>query len=114
MIEGMDRIKSAMQSRANQYEKDLQEAGLLMAQAIVAGARRRLYQNLKYPKSHSPLAQNIRLEAEGGDLKVITDKAYARFVEFGTRTMPARPFLTPATEEVKVSYSEFFNNKEAS
>lgn len=39
------------------------------------------------------------LPAEGG--ADLTAPGYARFVEFGTRKMQARPFLRPALEEAR-------------
>jgi len=54
------------------------------------------------------LANSINsVVTQEGDIRVFTDKPYARFVEFGTINQPARPFLTPAVEEVKVTFSGF-------
>ncbi|PCI33389.1 MAG: hypothetical protein COB54_03540 [Alphaproteobacteria bacterium] len=88
------------------YEEKLARLIEQMAEQIVIGARARVYRGLKNPKGSSPLAQSLRAEKlpEGG-MRIITDKPYARYVEFGTIRQPARPFLTPATEEVKVTFS---------
>jgi len=92
--------------RMERYERELERMTRALAQQIADGARRRVYRNLKSPKARSPLADSIRVTADSaGGWRVVTDKYYARFVEFGTRYQPARPFLTPAAEEVKVNFS---------
>ena len=88
------------------YEIKLKQMVENLADQIVAGARERVYRNLRNPKDNSPLAESIRAEKDtNGHIRVFTDKSYARYVEFGTATQPARPFLTPAVEDVKVSFS---------
>lgn len=90
----------------SRYEAKLARMIENMAQQIVAGARSRVLRNLKNPNGNSPLAQSIRAEMDpDGGMRVLTDISYARYVEFGTIHQPARPFLTPATEEVKVTFS---------
>lgn len=92
--------------RMASYEKKLKQVMENLADQIVAGARTRVYQNLKNPKSNSALAESIRTKRQPDSvIHVFTDKSYARYVEFGTVTQPARPFLTPAVEEVKVTFS---------
>lgn len=77
-----------------------------LAAQVVIGARRRVYRNLKTPRANSPLAESIRTENDpAGGVKVFTDKPYARYVEFGTINQPPRPFLTPAIQDVKVTFS---------
>lgn len=107
MMDGLDQLTKDLDAQAKDYERRLQDFALNLGHAVVDGARRRVYQNLKNPKSYSPLAENIRLEKDGmgQDFRVITDKPYARFVEFGTQKSPARPFLTPASEAVKATYT---------
>lgn len=88
------------------YEAKLARMIEDLAEQIVAGARSRVFRNLKTPKGNSPLAESIRAEKDpDGSLRIFTDKSYARYVEFGTIKQPARPFLTPAVEEVKVTFS---------
>jgi len=88
------------------YEEKLARMIEDIAEQIVAGARLRVFRNLKNPKGSSPLAESIRAEKDpDGGMRVFTDKSYARYVEFGTVKQPARPFLTPATEEIKVTFS---------
>jgi len=92
--------------RAAAYEKQLAEMLGHMADQIADGARRRVRRNLKNKTAHSPLVDSFRVEIGfDGALRVLTDKPYARYVEFGTMHQPARPFLTPAVEEVKVTFS---------
>ena len=88
------------------YEEKLAEMLEKLAAEIVTRARSRVLQNLKTPRSNSPLADSIRMEKDpAGGVRVLTDKPYARYVEFGTVSQSARPFLTPAVEEVKVTFS---------
>lgn len=92
--------------RMVRYDAALSQMIADLADEIVVGARTRVYGNLKNPRGNSPLAESIRSvsDPEGG-LRVFTDKPYARYVEFGTVRQPARPFLTPAIEEVKVTFA---------
>ncbi len=88
------------------YEKRL--AGMIagLADQIIISARRRLARNLKGGNGTNALAASLRREpAPDGGVQVLTDKSYAKYVEFGTRNQPARPFLTPAAQEVKVTFS---------
>jgi HK97 gp10 family phage protein len=39
------------------------------------------------------------------------DAFYWRFVEFGTQNMEAQPFITPAYEEMRVSYRKIFKKE---
>ncbi|PCI43058.1 MAG: hypothetical protein COB49_12860 [Alphaproteobacteria bacterium] len=88
------------------YEAELARMVENLAEQIVIGARSRVMRNLKKPKGNSPLAQSIRAEKDPeGGMRVLTDKSYARYVEFGTVNQPARPFLTPAAAEVRVTFS---------
>lgn len=49
----------------------------------------------------SPLADSIHVEREAaGRYRVGVRAAHASFVEFGTSTQAAEPFLTPAVEQV--------------
>ncbi len=90
------------------YEAKLARMIEELAQQMVISARSRVFRNLKTPKGNSPLAESIRMKKyPDGGMMVFTDKPYARFVEFGTIKQPARPFLTPAAEEVKVTFSIF-------
>ncbi len=95
-------------NRAADYEKELARMIAQIADQIVSSARKRVYANLKRRKGNSPLANSIdSVVTPEGETRVFTDKSYARFVEFGTINQPARPFLTPAVEEVKVTFSGF-------
>lgn len=102
-----DLLARALNQKAVDYEKQLTTMVRHMAAEIVKGAKSRVRQNQSQPKSDSPLAASLQVMDLGdGALKVITDKPYARYVEFGTLHQRARPFLTPATEEVKVTFQD--------
>lgn len=54
------------------------------------------------PKRTGRLARSIRVEKQGSLIVGLTAAApYAVHVEYGTRHMRARPFLTPAAEWVR-------------
>ncbi len=90
----------------SRYEAKLDRMISNMAEEIIFGAKARLLRSLKDPKTTSPLVMSIGMEADPeGGVRVFTDKPYARFVEFGTFNQAARPFLTPAAEEVKVTFA---------
>ncbi len=104
-------ISGQLSNKVSDYEKKLARMVDQMAEQIVAGARMRVIRDLKIPKNNSPLADSLRVEKDPmGGVQVVTDKPYARFVEFGTRFQPARPFLTPAVEEVKVTFLGIVEN----
>lgn len=89
---------------ANRYDEKLDQRVRIRAQQILANAQRNIYRNLKTPKAYSPLAASLKIEADqGGGLRVVTYMPYARYVEFGTRVHPPRPFLTPAAESTKLT-----------
>ena len=90
-------------NKAAVYEEELARMIGQIADQIVSSARKRVYGNLKRRKNNSPLANSINsVVTPEGDIRVFTDKPYARFVEFGTINQPARPFLTPAVEPRKM------------
>ncbi|PHZ84896.1 HK97-gp10 family putative phage morphogenesis protein [Paremcibacter congregatus] len=102
----VEKLSRDLDQQARLYERRLAEMVDQLAAAVVRGARARVLRNLKHPKDHSDLAASLRVEKDpAGDLRVITDLPYARYLEFGTRYQAARPFLTPAVEEVKVAFA---------
>lgn len=52
-------------------------------------------------KKYADNARNRRLGRVGGEYNTYGPLFYARFLEFGTSKMAARPFLTPAFEAAK-------------
>lgn len=70
-------------------------AGILQAGAVDALAR--------YGLEDSALAASIDVEVGETGALVTANAEYARFVEFGTRAKPARPFLGPALEGLRAS-----------
>ncbi|MCF6197693.1 MAG: HK97 gp10 family phage protein [Emcibacter sp.] len=87
------------------YETRLQKMMENMAAQVESGAQSRVARKLNSPNANSPLAQSIRATKDlGGGMRVFTDRPYARYVEFGTVKQSPRPFLTPAVEEVKVTF----------
>lgn len=54
----------------------------------------------KAPVESGALSNSIKVKAKrAGEYAVETDVFYARFIEYGTVNMAARPFLIPALEE---------------
>lgn len=63
-------------------------------------------------RARCPVKTGRLRDSIGGEIvgTVLTERAtesYAGFVEYGTRHMPARPFFTPATDQVKSKLPEF-------
>ena len=56
----------------------------------------------RVPVNTGALKKSIVVREEGGKLSYVISATapHARFVEFGTRKTPARPFMVPAAEEV--------------
>lgn len=103
---------SRISAKITEYERRLDQYVMDLAAQIASSARTKVYQNLRPPRASSPLADSIQvrndtpIENKAGAI-VFTTMPYARYVEFGTRFQAARPFLTPAVEEVKVNFSSF-------
>ncbi|WP_321397382.1 HK97-gp10 family putative phage morphogenesis protein [Emcibacter sp.] len=104
MLEGQERLRVGLAEARRTYEDRLMNFVENMAADIAAGARDRVYRNKKSADTHSPLAESIMVVQKPRGADVTTSVSYAPYVEFGTQKMPARPFLTPATEEVKVLF----------
>lgn len=88
----------------SEIENAAYEAIMGGGDCIAEEARRRVrVQRRSGPKGESPLADSIELVEDRQELgvKVVALAPYARFVEFGTRRMAARPFMHPAALGVK-------------
>lgn len=61
---------------------------------------------LEVPVDTGNLRNSIRTTFENGGFTgvVATNVEYAIYVEYGTRFMTARPYFTPAVEQVKASF----------
>lgn len=86
---------------AVQYENRLRDLVRDVATEILSGAHARVLRN---SNDTGALAESLHLEENGTGYAVVTKLPYARYVEFGTRFQPAQPFLTPAVEEVRVTF----------
>ena len=64
------------------------------AQVVAADARKRA------PVSTGALAASIRVENAEEGAQVVATVPYARFVEYGTRFMPAQSFMRESAEAV--------------
>lgn len=73
-----------LQIEAHAGEEVAERAG---AAIVAADARRRA------PVDTGALAASIRTEEIGGSSAVVATVPYARFVEYGTRYMPAQSFM---------------------
>jgi HK97 gp10 family phage protein len=52
------------------------------------------------------LVNSIESKRDGLVAVIWTEKAYGKFLEFGTRDIAARPWLTPAVEQNKARFPE--------
>lgn len=61
---------------------------------------------IEVPVDTGNLRNSIRTTFENGGMTgvVSTNVEYAAYVEYGTRFMAAKPYFTPATEQVRASF----------
>lgn len=77
------------------------EAAREAAEAVQIEARQML---ARYGLEDSVLAERLTVETgNAGATFVVADADSSRFVEFGTRTQPARPFLGSALESLRAA-----------
>ena len=78
------------------------EAVLGLAEELAEDARARVIEQRDPARAlPSALADGIVVESTAAGAVVRTAVPYAPYVEFGTRRMAARPFLTPAAEYMR-------------
>lgn len=56
------------------------------------------------PVDTGELRDSIHREGSGTDARVVVGAAHGIFVEYGTRNMPAQPYLWPAVERARAGY----------
>ena len=99
-IEGIGKVKAALDRKHTQIvvatTKGLREAGELLKGEIQARA----------PVRTGALRESVRVIETQNGCAVGPEKFYARFLEFGTSRMSARPFIRPAFEENKEKLME--------
>jgi len=104
---GRNRLKRALGDAGAETEAAagdvLREEGARIAQS--ARQRVRALRDPERP-ARSHLAASIGVEEEDRAVQVKAEAAYAAFVEFGTRHMPAQPFLAPAMAEHRAQVRE--------
>jgi len=106
-LTGRERLKRALGDAGAETEAAAIGAMREEAELIAQNARERVWalRNADRPAS-SDLAASIGVEEEDQAVQVKAEAAYAAFVEFGTRHMPAQPFLTPAMAEHRAQIRE--------
>lgn len=97
----MKAFSASLDQAVATYEKQVEGQAWDVAMEILSDARARVLRN---SNDTGALAASLHLEENGTDYAVVTNVPYARYVEFGTRFQPAQPFLTPAVEEVRVTF----------
>lgn len=90
-IEGADRLASTLHAAAREIGAS-NTAARVAAEAIGTTARARA------PRRTGRLRASITVRSEAMGASVGTSLRYAPFVNYGTRHVAARPFLTGATE----------------
>lgn len=103
-VEGLNKLTRALK-KAGVQVKDLKEANAKVGDVVVKRA------NPLTPRSTGALAASIRpaqrqsgavVRAGGGRIR------YARFVEYGTRKMPARSYLIRGMNESQPQWMEVY------
>lgn len=88
LFEGAQELVDLAATKAPRRTGDLAGSG------YVATAKRSTYRKAKgYHKEAKPTGEGVAVAAFA--------QFYARFVEYGTRRTPARPFLRPALDEAR-------------
>lgn len=112
-ITGANRLRRKLRRFPDEATDELRQTIWAFASEMQGDARARA------PKDTGTLAANIQarfsrdgLEARVGVItKAAKRKAYyAGFVEFGTRNMPARPWLVPALEQNRPKFRPQINS----
>jgi HK97 gp10 family phage protein len=70
--------------------------------------RRSIYVKVLRDKLGEPSAADVRVRTGGKAQKKNRDGFYWRFIEYGTKKMPARPFVAPTLEKFKPHLIELF------
>lgn len=96
-IEGLDRLKRKLAALPGAVRKEATAALLDAGEQIADGAKSRVATDT----GELAGSINVRADDEGASVIVEATAAHAKFVEFGTRHTPARPFLLPAFEEAR-------------
>lgn len=96
-IVGLDRLRRKLARLPASVRKETVAALIQGAQQIAESARSRV------ATDRGELADSIAVGASDDGLSVTVEASaeHAKFVEFGTRHTPARPFLLPAFEEAR-------------
>lgn len=103
-ITGIDRLRVALEQLPDDIKDELRRAVRESAEAVVEETRRTVpvgaTGNLRDHVAAHPEDDGLRMTVGWID----AEDYYARFVEFGTRRMPARPSLGPALEAERGRY----------
>lgn len=96
------RRRTDLEDVASNMSQGVAEALLGLAEELAEEARARVLEN-RDPRRPLPsrLADSISVETADGEAVVRAAAPHAAFVEFGTRHVPARPFLGPATARLR-------------
>lgn len=96
-IVGLERLRRKLRKIPVAVRKEASMAIAEGAEQIAGGARARV------PVDSGELAGSIKVHLGDDGMSAVVEAAaeHAKFVEFGTRQTPARPFLLPAFEEAK-------------
>lgn len=122
-IEGIDNLQKQMAKLADEYGKNVARAAYRGGQMVRATAIKSIqekspgeavtrsragggqYHHVAAAPDAAPntdtgrLVSSIQVEVKGGDVFVGSTLQYAGWLEYGTRSMLARPWLMPALEQ---------------
>jgi len=100
---------------AKEGREVLKKAGTELRNKIKAAApldegtlRRSLYVKALRDKIGEPQAFDVRVRTGGKAQKKNRDGFYWRFIEYGTKKMPARPFVAPTVEKFRPIMKKYF------
>lgn len=92
-VEGLETVQKLLDFVFGLLTGSALTMGFLEAAKVIAEEAKRLA-----PVRTGNLRDSIQAIQEGFDVYVVAEATYAKFVEFGTKRMAARPFIRKALE----------------
>ncbi len=97
-IKGMEKLEAALQARALRLQAAAVAAVASEVKAVEADAQREV------PVDTGELRDGIASSADGTYGEVVSRTRHTPFVEFGTSSMAAQPFMAPAAEASRTRF----------
>ena len=100
-LQGFDTLSRSLDAAGREL-KTMPEANATAGEIIASAARTRA------PRRTGALAASVAAEPERDGVAIVAGERYAPFVEYGTRTMRAEPYIRPAVAETQEKWLETY------